>query len=642
MTARLATDPPRWARAVLVTIVGLPIAVAVVRAMRADWFPIGDSALLYIRARDVLTTHHPFLGSWTSASQSVGENMNNPGPLYADLLAPVARPLSFPSAAALAVGIVNGLTVIGLSATARAIGGWAMQRWMLLAAALLIWIMGSELVIDIWQAHALLLPFLVMLLLTTGLALGRWRLLPWAAAVATLLVQTHISYVYVLAMLGLAAGSFVVATGQPIAWGRWRSALWSRPVGLSVAVLAVLWAQPVWEQLFGPGKGNLARLATNASGGDVQLGLANAVRFSARILVRPPWVLREGFSWLLPPTGLSDTPDGPAVVLEGIIGLGAAVALLSSLVAVLGALGWMARHRRLDLTAACWVAAVAVATTPLCLSVVTVGIVGFAPHHVRWLWGLGAFVAAVVVWGVVDLTMARVGTGAAEWTRSGIAVGLTVLVALLAIPYLAQQQGPVGDYAAMPMLRKVFRDIERLAPLAPVVYETGNLRLYEPNSSAVMLRMQELGIEFRVEEEVMVRQLGESRRSDGDETPVFQLERLDVFLHEGDDCVISRASALAPEDERDAEEALGSLTAAIVDGRLLLDPADVPEAIRDRVSAAVAGDRVEARNLVLDGSLVRADLPGLDDDVRDGLGLVDRWVFTTYALYATIDGPCPA
>ena len=35
-----------------------------------------------------------------------------------------------------------------------------MQRWMLLACAALTWAMGSELLIDIWQAHALLLPFL--------------------------------------------------------------------------------------------------------------------------------------------------------------------------------------------------------------------------------------------------------------------------------------------------------------------------------------------------------------------------------------------------------------------------------------------------------------------------------------------------
>ena len=60
--------------------------------------------------------------------------------------------------------------VVGIAGAARSIGGWAMQRWMLLACAALTWIMGSELLIDIWQAHALLLPFLAYLVLMVGLA----------------------------------------------------------------------------------------------------------------------------------------------------------------------------------------------------------------------------------------------------------------------------------------------------------------------------------------------------------------------------------------------------------------------------------------------------------------------------------------
>ena len=73
-----------------------------------------------------------------------------------------------------------------------------MQRWMLLACAALTWVMGSELLIDIWQAHALLLPFLAYLVLMVGHRGRQARWVPWAAAVASLLVQTHISYVYVL------------------------------------------------------------------------------------------------------------------------------------------------------------------------------------------------------------------------------------------------------------------------------------------------------------------------------------------------------------------------------------------------------------------------------------------------------------
>src|SRR4051812_47213783 len=75
----------RWvARGVML----LPIVFAVVRAIAHHWFPVGDSALLAVRADDVGTTHHPLLGSWTSASYAFGIDLNNPGPLYHDLAAP--------------------------------------------------------------------------------------------------------------------------------------------------------------------------------------------------------------------------------------------------------------------------------------------------------------------------------------------------------------------------------------------------------------------------------------------------------------------------------------------------------------------------------------------------------------------------
>src|SRR6188508_2919956 len=68
----------RWlARSAVV----LPIVTAVVRALAHGWFPIGDAALLAIRAFDVATSDHPLLGSWTSASFALGIDVNNPGPL---------------------------------------------------------------------------------------------------------------------------------------------------------------------------------------------------------------------------------------------------------------------------------------------------------------------------------------------------------------------------------------------------------------------------------------------------------------------------------------------------------------------------------------------------------------------------------
>ena len=91
-----------------------PFVVATVRAIRDGWYPIGDNAFFALRARDVLTEHHPLLGTWTSASLSVGRNLNNPGPLLFDLL---AVPAKADPAAGLAIGVaavnVAAIAVIG-------------------------------------------------------------------------------------------------------------------------------------------------------------------------------------------------------------------------------------------------------------------------------------------------------------------------------------------------------------------------------------------------------------------------------------------------------------------------------------------------------------------------------------------------
>ena len=89
--AGLAQRVPR--RALWYVAALVPFLTAVVRALVNDWFPIGDGAQLYIRATDVLTRHHPWIGSGSSASVSLGFQVNNAGPTYFDLVAPFARTL---------------------------------------------------------------------------------------------------------------------------------------------------------------------------------------------------------------------------------------------------------------------------------------------------------------------------------------------------------------------------------------------------------------------------------------------------------------------------------------------------------------------------------------------------------------------
>ncbi len=549
------TEPPRWIRVVATCVVIVPIITAVLRALRNDWFPIGDNALLFIRTRDVLTEDHPYLGSWTSASLSVGENMNNPGAMYDWLIAPFAHLLAPGPAAAIGVAAVN-IAMIGLiSASAHRIGGWAFQRWALLFTAVLAWAMGSEMLFDIWQANALILPFFALLVLAVGIAAGDDGLLPWSAAVTSLLLQTHISYAYVFVFIVLAVGGVRI-------WQRKRidSSQWRRPVAVTAGVLAVLWSLSVWEQFFGPGKGNMSRLLGNASGGEFALGFANAAEIVADLGVRPPFWGRSSYTTTVEITKITEGPDGPTLDLPGLMPTWVAVLGIAFLTAVLVALTVVAHRRERHLEASAGVVAtVMLLGSVVALSRLTIGAVGISPHHVRWAWPMMAFVHFSLV---VLAAGAWRRTAATDRVLTG-ALGVIVVVASLwNVQFLAQPSGPIADIATMQTMRRIEPQLDVLDANQPVLYDVSNVRIFEPFSSTMMMWMQERDIEFRVEDEGMIRQLGEARRADGNEpTTIFQLQGVDARTHDGPGCIVAEASDLLEADATAVRELVDAAAA---------------------------------------------------------------------------------
>ena len=225
---------------------------------------------------------HPLLGSWTSASFALGIDVNNPGPLYPDLLAPFmwtfGRAFGIGTATAIGVGTINAAAALGTALVGAAIGGWRTERWMLLLVAALTWSMGSELLIDIWQPHALLLPFCALVALTIAVACGDVIMLPvWVGCRLADRADTCR-----LRLRGRCAGGRRGGDARPAAprhtWGRdagvrWRTrVVHAKPFLWTLAVLVLAWIQPLWEQLFGRGEGNLQRLATHAGEGDLTVG----------------------------------------------------------------------------------------------------------------------------------------------------------------------------------------------------------------------------------------------------------------------------------------------------------------------------------------------------------------------------------
>ncbi|HAP76777.1 MAG TPA: hypothetical protein DCR14_11915, partial [Acidimicrobiaceae bacterium] len=112
----------RWVLASVLLVV-LPILTAAANALRRGWRPIGDNALIAIRAGDVFTTHHPLLGTWSSASVSSGADLNHPGPLLFDALWPTVSLFGNAAGVVLGVALVNIVAVCTVAVFAYRRGG---------------------------------------------------------------------------------------------------------------------------------------------------------------------------------------------------------------------------------------------------------------------------------------------------------------------------------------------------------------------------------------------------------------------------------------------------------------------------------------------------------------------------------------
>lgn len=495
---------PRQGRALaalLVAAVDLPIVVATARALARGWQPIGDDGILAVRVRDVGTVHNPLLGSWTSASVVVGKDFNNPGPAYFDLVAPWVKVLGPWVGVAVGVMVLNVVACTAAVLLARRLCGTQSMVAVAVALAGLQFVMGSELLFALWQPHALMLPFVLLLVVLAVLARGEPGMVPWAVGVGTVLVQTHVSYAPLVGGLGLGAGvAGVLAVrrrGGPVAW--------RRPVVLAAGLAVLLWVQPLVEQVTGRGEGNLSRILGAAGSGDAPaIGWSRGLQLVAEITVGAPWFSRSGFDRAVPPTA-------PEAALGGVMGTAAALATVAALVAVLVVVAVAAGRRgRPDLATFAGAAAVAVVVGDVALSTSPVNVIGIAVHQMRWLWPLAAFVTAAL------LTAVLVGLrGRAARVALGGAVAATFVVAVATLPtHRSMASGPSSLSASQEAAVDLVGQLGSLEGRGPVLWDS-ELVFAEPFSGLVFAELQDRGIPFLVGDEVDVRQLGEGRRDDG-------------------------------------------------------------------------------------------------------------------------------
>jgi hypothetical protein len=589
MTAVLDVAPPGRGRAarllgwvlrleVLAVLVALvPVATAIARALISHWIPMGDNALVEMRSRDVFSLDHfPLLGTWSSASLSAGKDLNHPGPLLFDLLAPFTAVFGGPAGVAIGIGLLNGASIIGC-----ALVGWrVMGRTGALAATLvagaLAWTLGSVLLTDPWNPHPLVLACLLMLLLTWAVASGDLVLLPWLFAVASLCLQVHLGYAYLVPSLCIAA----LAGLAVVMRRRWRLDLVARAgdsrrlVGSgawTLAVLLVLWAQPLYEQLFGSGEGNLSRILSSTGGDEPTIGVPLAVRLVSTVTALPPWWGRSSFTGSIVYTPFD--PDGATVSPTDLPSFGVSVAALVALGALLTVLAMLAwRRRDRPVAVAVVVVAVALVVAVLSLAISPFGPLGLTPHQMRWLWSIAAFVTWVVLVGVLRAVAHR--RKVASVGDAALAL-LIAAAAVAAVPFYAQAAGPATFQDQLPTGRMLADQLETYRPAGSVVVIASDLRFTESYSTVVMSVLQREGVDFRVVEEGLVRQLGEARRADGN-------EEVEIRLAEG------RAAL----DQRDGAERIalaGPLTPAEVDELLAGEAAMIEAVAAGRVMVSTEG-----------------------------------------------------
>jgi len=547
------------------------IVTAGIFAIVHHWVAISDPAFFAIRAHDVFSAHPPLLGTWTSASASAGVNMNNPGPLYFDAIAiPTAIFGSTNAGVGVGVALVNLLCAIAIGVVARRQGGYVVGAAAFAIVAVMAWTLGSEVLLEPVQPGALLFPMLLACMLAWGVARDDLMLFPWFVGVASLLLQTYVTYVFLMGFLGLWAIVCVAlrlhASGYAADYVKR-----VRKLGLiSLAVLLLCWLQPVYQQFFGEGPGNLTQLWRAARAPAKAFGPNIGTRLMADVVSIPPFWFRPSFHDFLATKSVPDSSLPVAIVTLLIVG------------ALLAVIARVALRNTRDVVGT----AAATGLVVLLAGVVTaaripIGLFGLPSSHVfRWLWPLSAFLTFVFVIAIAQ--------AARRFARPTTIVAVLAIVAVvfgaLNLPTTDQNPDTITD--GMPVARDIGKHLSVLRGKGPLVVDLKLLRFPEVYAAYVMASLQHYGVDFKVNEPITEYQVGHFRHFDGSNA------RGAVMLRDGDDVDLAPPNServavhysLNPADRAEMTTLQGEVTDMMNDGTITLN---------DRGRRAIADHRVQ-------------------------------------------------
>jgi len=481
-----------------------PIVDAGRAALDLNWIPSGDWAVLTLRVEDVGRAT-PLVGPYSRFG------WNHPGPLLYWLLALPSHLFGgAPRTVLAAAAALNSLSVAAIGALSWRRGRFPLVALSMSTLAILFHAFGPALLRDPWNPFLTLLPLAVLVLLAWSLIEGDVWMWPAIVVVSSFLLQSHIGYLPIIAMIALST--------SVIAW-RWTSLSALAPTGrrqrtwllsISIALAALCWLPVLVDQLFGTG--NLTEIWRYfASEGDRPAGLATALSTASDQLRIPaaPWLgrvesagsdgalLGTGLVWLIVPLG--------AFVLSG----------------------WFAMRRR----------AYAAVRFQLIVGAATLGgviatarVVGpLFDWVVRWWWVLAALWWLSILWSLWTALMASA-RASEDWYSRRTGTIATALLSLAAIVVISLNVRPVvDDVASTPppspsagivlaeFLEPTLDALRGSGPL--LVITTGSVR--GDYGDALRLQLERSGIEV-VAEPDMETHLG-PERSESRRTPVATL-----------------------------------------------------------------------------------------------------------------------
>ncbi len=286
----------------------VPFVVLAVVHRRPHWIPVSDQATIEMFVRDVGSADIPTTGTYGRFFVD-GLQGNHPGPLGWYLLWPIYRLLGSTSFA-LTVAYVT-LHVLAVLVLIWVVGRRQRAGLLLLfavAAMVLARGYGTFVLGQVWNPHLPVLWWLAFACSAWGVLCGDRLLLPVMVAIGALCVQTHVSYLGPVAVVGLIAVAGTVSES----WRRpeLRSST-RRWLGVAALVGLALWLPPIYDQV-AHDDGNLALLWSYFTNGEnVGVGWGQGIELLSVHL--DPWRMVLGEFWGDRQSGIGAMPMGSVV-----------------------------------------------------------------------------------------------------------------------------------------------------------------------------------------------------------------------------------------------------------------------------------------------------------------------------------------